>query len=76
MNRNLVPLDRAARFGGGIFLLATPILDLPTYPYNLLGIVLIATAAVGLCPIYAAIRAITHGGKSGGLRTLKPHAAR
>jgi len=58
MKTNLSHLDRAIRVGSGLFLLATPILDLKTYPYNLFGAVLIATAAVGFCPLYAAVRAI------------------
>jgi hypothetical protein len=58
MKTNLAHLDRAIRVGGGLFLLATPILNLKTYPYNLLGIVLIATAALGFCPLYAAACAI------------------
>ena len=52
MQKNLVPLDRAVRLGGGLLLLATPLLELPTFPYNLLGIVPLATAFVGFCPLY------------------------
>ena len=58
MKTNLLHLDRAIRMGGGLFLLATPILNLKTYPYNLFGAVLIATAVAGLCPLYAAFRAL------------------
>jgi hypothetical protein len=58
MTTNLAHLDRAIRVGSGLFLLATPILNLKTYPYNLFGIVLIATALVGFCPLYSAARAI------------------
>jgi hypothetical protein len=53
MQSNLAPLDRAIRVGGGLFLLATPILELNTFPYNVLGIIPIATAIAGFCPLYA-----------------------
>ena len=52
MPKNLVPLDRSLRLGAGLFLLATPLLDLPTFPYSLFGIVPIATALAGFCPVY------------------------
>ncbi|HET9232834.1 MAG TPA: DUF2892 domain-containing protein, partial [Candidatus Eisenbacteria bacterium] len=58
MPKNLVPLDRAIRLGGGLLLVATPILDLNTFPYNLLGIIPIATALVGFCPLYSLGRMI------------------
>jgi hypothetical protein len=58
MKKNLVDLERGLRAGVGLFLLATPILELKTYPYNLFGVVLMATAVAGFCPIYAAILAI------------------
>ena len=58
MKTNMIEIDRAIRIGGGLFLLATPILDLHTYPYNLLGAVFIATALVGFCPIYGAVSAL------------------
>jgi hypothetical protein len=63
MNCNVVPLDRGIRVGAGLFLLATPILNLPTYPYNLIGIVPIVTGLVGFCPLYAAVRSL-FGAKS------------
>lgn len=53
MRTNLVPLDRAVRGGGGLLLLATPLLELHTFPYNLLGIIPIATAIAGFCPVYS-----------------------
>ena len=58
MKSNLIHIDRAVRMGGGLFLLATPILNLQTYPYNLFGAVFIATGLVGFCPIYAAVSAL------------------
>ena len=58
MNTHLVPLDRGIRSAVGMFLIATPVLDLPTYPYNLFGIVLVATALAGYCPLYAAVRGL------------------
>jgi hypothetical protein len=54
MKTNVVLADRSIRMGLGMLLLASPLLELPTYPFNLLGIVLIATAAFGFCPVYAA----------------------
>ena len=56
MTTNLSHLDRAIRLGGGLFLLATPILNLKTYPYNLYGIVLLATAIAGYSPLYTLVR--------------------
>ena len=53
MKSNMFLLDRTTRVGLGMLLLASPILELHTYPFNLLGIVLIGTAAVGYCPLYA-----------------------
>ena len=58
MRTNLVPLDRAIRGGGGLLLLATPLLELHTFPYNLLGIIPIATAIAGFCPLYSLGRLI------------------
>jgi Protein of unknown function (DUF2892) len=52
MKRNVSLVDRTVRFGVGMGLLATPLLELPTYPVNLLGVVLVLTAAAGYCPIY------------------------
>jgi len=53
MKTEMLPADRAVRSGAGLLLLATPLLNLPTYPLNLLGTVLIATALFGWCPLYA-----------------------
>ena len=58
MKTNVVPIDRSVRMGVGSVLLASPLLELHTYPYNLLGLVLIGTAAMGFCPIYRALSAI------------------
>jgi hypothetical protein len=58
MKTNVIVADRSIRMGLGLLLLASPILELRTYPYNLLGLVLIATAAFGFCPIYAAVSAV------------------
>jgi hypothetical protein len=79
MKTNLADFDRAARGGLGLFLLATPILDLPTYPYNLLGIVLIATSLIGYCPMYSVARWILpkraphEGGTLGGPHQTPAH---
>lgn len=53
MKQNIVLGERTTRFGLGMFLLASPVLELPTYPYNLLGIVLIVTGAAGYCPLWS-----------------------
>ena len=58
MKANVIVADRSTRMGLGLLLLASPVLELHTYPYNLLGLVLIATGAIGFCPIYAAVSAI------------------
>lgn len=73
MKANVVLADRSIRMGLGMLLLASPLLEVPTYPFNLLGIVLIATAAIGFCPIYAALSALKPKSTSG---SAKPaHAA-
>lgn len=65
MNKNIVLADRTARMGLGMLLLASPLLELHTYPYNLLGIVLIATAAVGFCPLYRLLSIGSRGRAAG-----------
>jgi hypothetical protein len=52
MKTNLVLLDRTVRVGVGALLLASPLLELHTYPFNLLGLVLLATGLIGYCPLY------------------------
>ncbi len=52
MKHNVVLAERSARIGLGALLLASPLLELPTYPFNLAGLVLMATAALGYCPLY------------------------
>jgi hypothetical protein len=52
MKSNVVLAERSIRMAVGTLLLASPLLELSTYPLNLLGLVLIATAAVGYCPLY------------------------
>lgn len=52
MKPNIVLVERSARLGVGMLLLASPLLELPTYPFNLLGLVPIVTAALGYCPLY------------------------
>ena len=52
MTVSLLPFDRAVRVSGGVLLLATPILTRPTYPFNLLGLVLMVTGLVNFCPLY------------------------
>lgn len=55
MKSNVVLADRSARMGLGMLLLASPLLELPTYPFNLVGLVLMLTAAVGYCPLYSVL---------------------
>jgi Protein of unknown function (DUF2892) len=55
MKQNIVLGERTARFGLGMFLLASPVLELPTYPYSLLGIVLIVTGLAGYCPLWSVL---------------------
>jgi Protein of unknown function (DUF2892) len=52
MKQNIVLIERTLRMGLGMLLLASPLLELHTYPLNLLGLVLIATGSVGYCPLY------------------------
>jgi hypothetical protein len=52
MKPNVVLAERTIRLGLGMLLLASPLLEFRTYPFNLLGLVLIVTAAVGYCPLY------------------------
>jgi hypothetical protein len=52
MKANVVLLDRTLRVGAGMLLLATPLLELPTYPFNLLGLIPLVTGVVGYCPLY------------------------
>jgi len=59
MKRNVMVWDRTARVGLGMLLLASPLLELPTYPINLLGLVLIATGGVGYCPHDAIVSALS-----------------
>ncbi len=59
MKANLVLPERTFRMGLGLLLLASPLLELPTYPYNLLGLVLIATAIIGSCPVYGLLSLAT-----------------
>lgn len=58
MKQNIILAERSGRIGLGMLLLASPLLELPTYPFNLLGLVLVATAAVGYCPLYGAVQAL------------------
>jgi hypothetical protein len=65
MKTNVVLVDRTIRMGLGMLLVASPLLELPTFPFNLLGLVLIVTAAAGWCPIYGflSLFAAPHGTK-------------
>ncbi len=72
MKTNVVLADRTARLGLGLVLLASPLLELPTYPFNLLGIVLIATAAFGYCPLYQLL-APSKSARSSTLKVVEAH---
>jgi hypothetical protein len=61
MKANVRPLDRAIRCWLGMMILATPLLELHTAPYNLIGIVPLVTGFVGFCPLYLLFG--TRGGK-------------
>ncbi len=52
MMTHLWPFDRAARVSGGLLLFASPALNLHTYPWNLLGLVVMLTGFVGFCPLH------------------------
>jgi hypothetical protein len=52
MKSNVVLIDRTARVGLGMLALASPLLEIPSYPFNLLGLVLVVTGFVGYCPLY------------------------
>ena len=52
MKTNVVLFERTIRFGLGLLLLASPLLEMHTYPFNLLGLVLLVTGASGFCPLY------------------------
>ena len=58
MKINVTPLDAAIRSGLGLLLLSSPLLGYHTYPYNVFGVVLIATGLTSFCPLYAAIRGL------------------
>jgi hypothetical protein len=65
MKRNVHPLDAGMRAGVGMFLLASPLLNFATYPYNFLGVVLIASGIASFCPLYAALRALLPAQRAG-----------
>jgi hypothetical protein len=58
MKANVLLADRTIRMALGMLLLESPLLELRTYPFNLLGLVLIVTAAFGYCPIYGLVQAL------------------
>jgi hypothetical protein len=53
MKSNVVLIERTSRVGLGMLALASPLLEIPSYPFNLLGLVLVATGMVGYCPVYS-----------------------
>jgi hypothetical protein len=75
MKSNVVLLDRTLRIGIGMLLLASPLLEMATYPFNLLGLVLIGTALAGYCPIYAAFSALGSSRDAGRLGGKPKHGS-
>ncbi len=65
MTCNVHPLDAGLRAGAGMFLLASPLLNFATYPYNVVGLVLIASGVASFCPVYAALRALLPAPRAG-----------
>jgi hypothetical protein len=53
MKTNVMLTDRTARVALGMLFLASPLLEIRTYPFNLLGLVLAATGLFGYCPLYS-----------------------
>jgi hypothetical protein len=72
MKSNMNAVDVAIRCGVGMFLLSSPLLNLPTYPYNLLGIVLMVTGVAGYCPVYGAFRFLLPG-QDHGAKAVRSH---
>jgi hypothetical protein len=72
MKANVVLLDRTIRVGVGMLLVASPLLELHTYPFNLLGLVLIATATIGYCPLYGLFSALRPARSPASSRAVKP----
>ena len=68
MKSNVVLIDRTARVGLGMLALASPLLEIPSYPFNLLGLVLVATGMVGYSPLYSLF---THLHRSGRRRSTE-----
>jgi len=58
MKHNVTHLERTVRFGLGMLLLASPVLEQPTYPFNLLGIALVVSAFAAYCPAYGLLAAL------------------
>jgi hypothetical protein len=69
MKNNIVLIDRTARVALGMLAVASPLLEIPSYPFNLLGLVLVATGLVGYCPLYALFTVF------GAKRPLESHKA-
>lgn len=65
MKYNVNPIDAGIRAGLGLLLLSSPLLNLGTYPYNYLGLVLIVTALVGYCPLYSVFTALLPAARTG-----------
>jgi hypothetical protein len=66
MKPNVILAERSTRMGLGAVLLASPLLELPTYPFNLLGLVLMVTAAAGYCPLYGLLSSFRPGSATKG----------
>lgn len=53
MNRNVGSLDRGLRIVGGLGLIAWALLGGPVWAW--IGVVPLATGAMGLCPLYSVL---------------------
>ena len=52
MTKNIHPVERAVRVGGGLVLVSLAFIG-PANPWFLLGLVPVATGLMGWCPPYA-----------------------
>jgi hypothetical protein len=58
MKPNVVVAERTIRVGLGMLLISSPLLEIRSYPFNLLGLVLIVTGGIRYCPLYSVFSAL------------------
>jgi hypothetical protein len=58
MKVNIATFERTARIWVGMTILATPLLELGTSPYHLLGLIPLVSGLVGYCPLYGLVKAL------------------